>query len=158
MAKHLYLYLLLSLLFHTFFMIKCICVHVHPCIPCLTRYSQHTSVAKVWFTRWFYALVCLLMWTQSSELLSAPYHQQSLAGMQMYVGGIISLTQWSHISHTSTYIYPIYWCCHINCLIPCLVSVSSTLHLCSSTVASSFFLFSYFLTSPFFFCLSLKLG
>lgn len=70
------LYLLPGVLFHTFFMLRCMCVHVHPCM----RYRQYARVAKVWFTGWFDALVSLLMWALSSELLCAD-HQQSMAGM-----------------------------------------------------------------------------
>lgn len=67
--------------------LRCIRAHVRPCMPCLTRYSRYVRGAKVGFTGWFYASVSLWMWTLSSDL-------QSLAGMQMYVGGIISLTLW----------------------------------------------------------------
>lgn len=83
---------------------RCICAHVRPCMPCLTRYSRYVRGAKVGFTWWFYAPVSLWMWTLSSDL-------QSLAGMQMYVGGIISLTLWwiqelirSVFFHASTFI------------------------------------------------------
>lgn len=61
--------------------------------PASARYSRYVRVVIVGFTRWFYALVSLLMWTVSSEQLRAD-HQQSLAAEQMYVGGIISLTVW----------------------------------------------------------------